>query len=70
MLGSIISKVKVGNDDIGSIQKRLDEIELRKQSYFTQMVSSLMCKNIFGDDNYDELHGFYIMTLGVIDECR
>lgn len=35
MLGSIISKVKVGNDDIGSIQERIDEIELRKQSYFT-----------------------------------
>tara|TARA_B110000285_G_C14908664_1_gene506802 strand:- start:338 stop:559 length:222 start_codon:yes stop_codon:yes gene_type:complete len=35
MLGSIISKVKVGNDDIICIQRRIEEIALRKQSYFT-----------------------------------
>ena len=33
MLGSIISKVKIGNDDIVRIQRRIDEIELKKQSY-------------------------------------
>lgn len=29
-----------------------------------------MCKSIFGGENQDDLHGLYIMTLGVIDECR
>jgi ribosomal protein S18 acetylase RimI-like enzyme len=70
MLGSIISRVKVGNDDIICIQRRIDEIALSKQSYFTQLVSSLICKNIFGGQSEEDLNGMYIMTLGVIDECR
>ena len=69
-MGSIISKIKTDNDEVYAIQKHIDSIEMSKQSYFYQAISTIMCKNIFSGTSNEDLCGCYIMTLGVIDECR
>ena len=69
MLGTIISRVKVGHDDIKEIHAHKKSVELSQKSYLTQFMSVFSCGGI--DQKYDdEREGCYIMTLGVIDECR
>ena len=46
MIGSIISRVKMGNDDLYEISKKLREIEYSKSNLMGKIVSQMMCKNI------------------------
>ena len=47
MIGSIISRVKVGNDDIIEINQDIRNKEYAKLSYFNQILSSVTCKSLF-----------------------
>lgn len=69
ILGTIISRIKTGNDDIQEIQKHIDAVKLSQESYLTQFLSMISCKSMF-DIPSDNTQGCYIMTLGVLDECR
>lgn len=71
MLGSIISRIKVGNEELQDILLFEEDDRLWKTSYIQYYLSGIMCKNIFGGEEInDESQGCYIMTLGIIDECR
>ena len=69
MIGSIISRLKCGNDDVIEINRAIEAEKHKNDSYFTTLLNFAACK-CKALQFEDDTQGLYIMTLGVIDECR
>ena len=54
MLGSIISKIKVGNEELQDILLFEEDDRLWKTSYIQYYLSGIMCKNLFGGDEIND----------------
>ena len=48
------------------ISRDIESKTQSEESYITTLMNSLLCRS----NHDDEKEGLYIMTLGVIDECR
>ena len=71
ILGALISQVKIGKDDIIEIHNHHQQLERMKESYLTYFMNAVSCRSFnmyYGQ--FDDIEGCYIMSLGVIDECR
>ena len=54
MLGSIISRIKTGNDELQDILVFEEDDRLWKESYIQYYLSGIMCKNIFGGEQIND----------------
>ena len=75
MLGSIISRMKTGKDDIVEICEKEEDNSFKAQSSsLVYMMSKLFCAPYQSCRSVRREHamtqGCYIMTLGILDECR
>ena len=63
--------MKIGKEDIIEIYSHKQQQERMKESYLTYFMNAISCRtlNIYGGQ-FDDMEGCYIMTIGVIDECR
>jgi len=53
MIGSIISRIKIGNDDVIEINRKIESDKQKDDSYFTMLfnIASCKCKSFqFEDD--------------------
>lgn len=70
IVGAIISRIKVGNDDILAIEDHWRHITTTDKTIIQQFIEMVSCKDVFRNQALNDVQGCYVMTLGVIDECR